>query len=392
MIFGHHSDFFAERGATATAREINQQGDCWRKVPQLLDDLSEKQLEAITAALRNPEASIVFSGAGTSGYVGDIVAPAISKIAAAHCLSRHSTDIVSNPAACLPRGNTGLLFAFARSGNSPESIDSLTKMDAVAPRVIPVSVTCNPNGALAKMAQEGVGIACMMPPETHDESFVMTSSFSTMTVFTDALCRRALGQAIDDMEALAEQSARINAQFYQNPACQAVATAERVIYLGSNSLWGAAREAALKILEMTAGAIPTMAETSLGFRHGPKSLVSDKTAVVIFASSDAYTQQYDRDMAMEIAEDGKAETVLVIGTDAFFTRYPELANHPRVSAERFDAALDKHNDASLAVLHVNYGQLIGLKASLNLGISPDNPSPDGLVNRVVQGVTIHEYK
>lgn len=388
MPLGHTTEYFAEHKATATAREIAQQGDMWRQVPALLAKLSPEHLATIKAALADRQASIVFSGAGTSGYVGDILAPAVAKYSPAHSLSRHSTDLVADPAGCLPKNAKGLLFAFARSGNSPESVDSLVKTAAVAPNVVPVTVTCNPKGQLAQ-AQDV--IACLMPELTHDESFVMTSSFSTMTVFTAALCRHALGLPIDEVEPLAQQSHTINEHFYTSEICSAIAGAGRVIYLGSSSLWGSARESALKILEMTAGKIPTMAETSLGFRHGPKSLVNSETAVVIFASNDAYTQQFDRDIALELAEDGKAKMVLVSGTTAFFNRYPELAQHANITTYAFDSALDKHHDETLAVLHVNIGQHIGLKASLNNHISPDNPSPDGSVNRVVKGVTLYPY-
>ena len=36
MSFGQDPSYFAARGATATAREIAQQGDCWRQIPTLL--------------------------------------------------------------------------------------------------------------------------------------------------------------------------------------------------------------------------------------------------------------------------------------------------------------------------------------------------------------------
>ena len=34
-------------------------------------------------------------------------------------------------------------------------------------------------------------------------------------------------------------------------------------------------------------------------------------------------------------------------------------------------------------------QLLGYHLSRGLGLNPDNPSPDGVITRVVQGVTIH---
>jgi len=54
--------------------------------------------------------------------------------------------------------------------------------------------------------------------------------------------------------------------------------------------------------------------------------------------------------------------------------------------ERFAAAA-----AALAPLYVQYAQLSGLRCALDAGISPDNPSPDGSVNRVVKGVTDYPY-
>ena len=34
-------------------------------------------------------------------------------------------------------------------------------------------------------------------------------------------------------------------------------------------------------------------------------------------------------------------------------------------------------------------QLLGYYLSLSIGLNPDNPSPNGVINRVVQGVKIH---
>ena len=141
---------------------------------------------------------------------------------------------------------------------------------------------------------------------------------------------------------------------------------------------------------MTAGKIPTMAETTLGFRHGPKSLINGETAVCFFVSGDPYTQQYDRDMALEVLGDGNAAQVLIFAPAAFLTRYPELAAS-RAHVIAFDAALDGEDDAALAPLYVQYAQLSGLRCALDAGISPDNPSPDGSVNRVVKGVTDYPY-
>ena len=122
----------------------------------------------------------------------------------------------------------------------------------------------------------------------------------------------------------------------------------RVIYLGSGPLAGLAREVQLKILELTAGKIATIYDSSMGFRHGPKSFVDARSLAFVFVSNDAYTRQYD-------------------------------------FAEEFSSV----PDAYLALPYAIFGQTIGLLSSVKVGNKPDTPSPSGTVNRVVKGVTIH---
>ncbi len=68
---------------------------------------------------------------------------------------------------------------------------------------------------------------------------------------------------------------------------------KRIVYLGSGGLQGAARESALKVLELTAGKLAAFYDSPAGFRHGPKSLVDNETLVVVMVSSHPYTRQYD---------------------------------------------------------------------------------------------------
>ena len=55
----------------------------------------------------------------------------------------------------------------------------------------------------------------------------------------------------------------------------------------------AARECALKMLEMTAGRVSTMCESYLGVRHGPMSYIHKDTLVVCFLSSDPMLRAYE---------------------------------------------------------------------------------------------------
>jgi tagatose-6-phosphate ketose/aldose isomerase len=159
---------------------------------------------------------------------------------------------------------------------------------------------------------------------------------------------------------------------------------DRIIYLGSGSLEGLAREAQLKILELTAGKIVTAYDSPLGFRHGPKSFVNEKSLVFVFVSNHPYTRKYDLDILKEIQQDNIASYICAIGVDG------EINYDGNTFSFGSDAGFIP--DAYLALPFVMIGQTVSLLASIKVGNTPDTPSPTGTVNRVVKGVTIYEYQ
>ncbi|MPN54986.1 hypothetical protein SDC9_202665 [bioreactor metagenome] len=48
------------------------------------------------------------------------------------------------------------------------------------------------------------------------------------------------------------------------------------------------------------------------------------------------------------------------------------------------------NEALLPLQQIIFGQILSFLKSKELGITPDNPCPTGEVNRVVQGVILHD--
>ncbi len=89
---------------------------------------------------------------------------------------------------------------------------------------------------------------------------------------------------------------------------------ERVVYLGSGPLQHLAREAALKLGELTNGTVTTCFDSPLGFRHGPKTFVNDRTLVVVFVSNDPLTRKYDHDLLDELRRDGRAARIIEVTT------------------------------------------------------------------------------
>jgi tagatose-6-phosphate ketose/aldose isomerase len=69
---------------------------------------------------------------------------------------------------------------------------------------------------------------------------------------------------------------------------------------------------------------------------------------------------------------------------------------PAESKGLFDAVIPaiapRANDALRTPYEIVGPQLLGYHLSLRIGLNPDNPSPDGVINRVVRGVRIHKAR
>lgn len=370
-----------EHGAEHTAREIFQQPELWREVGKTVASRRAETESFLNTLLELPDLRIVLTGAGTSAFAGEILAPALGRQLGRRVDAVATTDIVSNPREAFAEDRPTLLVSFARSGDSPESVAATELADQCLTEVHHLVVTCNPAGELFRRHSGTVGsLVLLMPEGANDEGFAMTSSFTCMTLAT---WLTLAGTAADDGLAERLAGAAEHALTTQGGVARALAERgyDRVVYLGSGSLAGLARESALKLLELSAGQVVSYFDSALGFRHGPKAVLDGRTLALVYLSNDEYTRKYDLDIADELRRALGKENVLAIGAGTT----GGLIDLDMLQIE----GLDNIGDAALAVPLVVFAQLIGLHFSLALGRTPDNPFPSGDVNRVVKGVTIH---
>ena len=373
------------RGAAHTAREIAQQPEVWRAVHALVVSRREALDAFLQPLLARPDLRIVLTGAGSSAFIGQCLAPALLQQLGARPGIRveaiATTDIVSNPAQCLQPGVPTLLVSFARSGNSPESLAAVDLADATVDECHHLAVTCAAEGTLARrLGAHARAQVLLLPDETHDRAFAMTSSFTGMLL----AAAWAFGLPLPTPQALGDAATRLLASEADRLVALSEQPFERVVVLGSNGLKGLAHEAALKILELTDGRLVALADSPLGFRHGPKTVLNERTLVLILMSNDSYTCRYDQDLLRELRRQGRGR-VVALSTAA-------LNGTDTLSED--DVLLDlpaNVPDLALAPVALVFGQCLALLASLKLGITPDNPSASGTVTRVVSGVTIHPH-
>ena len=358
-----------------TRREILQQPGTLRATQALLMSRRAEIEAFLTPLLAKPDLRILLAGAGTSAFIGGCLAATLSRITGRCFEAVPTTDIVSAPELYLAPDSPTLLVSFGRSGSSPESVAAVDLADSSVAEIHHLIITCNADGALAKRAGDGTFVL-VLPEATHDRGFAMTSSFSAMM-----LSALAVFSGIESLNARVEPIARSIQELLATAEPRLAALARRhftrVVYLGSGPLQALAREAALKLLELTDGDLVTMFESTLGFRHGPKTIVNGDTLILVFVSNDPLTRAYDRDLIEELRADSIAGAVVAVSAQGDVGETIEVHG------------LETASDNDLLFPYIVAAQLFAYHASLECGLTPDSPNKTGVVSRVVQGVRIH---
>ena len=366
-LLSYNTEFLKSQNGYWTAREICQQPRIWREAAAHIEENSASINAWLTPLLKQKNMRIILTGAGTSAYVGEAIAPHLSQQTGRLIEAISTTDIVSNASQYLIKDIPTLLVSYGRSGNSPESVAAVDLANQVIDNCYHLVITCNPEGSLALSSKNKNNVfSVLMPEGTLDQSFAMTSSFTSMLVSTLAI--------FSPQQAQLERAVQWAESFLENGIetlqAHTLQPTKRLVFLESGGLQGIAREAALKVLELTSGQILSYCESPLGFRHGPKSLMNADTEVVLLCSSDKYTKSYDQDLLNEIQRDNQALAITVLNNE-FFGQTTEL------------------DDVWASLPYILYCQVLSFFKSMQANITPDNPCPTGEVNRVVQGVTIY---
>lgn len=371
-----------------TAKEIIQQPDTWR---ESVKNLIKNKIEIksfIDSFLSKKEFRIILTGAGTSAFAGEVCEPYLTSLLNKRVEAIATTDLVASPKSYFIKDIPTLLVSFARSGNSPESVHAVNLASQLVDDLYQIVITCNENGKLAKnTVNDEKSLLLLMPPQTNDLGFAMTSSFTTMVLNAMAVFNiNNIENFSSDVDKLSNS---VN-DFIENNIEKVTSLAnedfERIVYLGSSTSKGIARESALKVLELTAGKVNASYDTPLGFRHGPKSVVDDETVSVIYISNDEYTRKYDLDLAKEMLAHKKNDKVVIVGDNI----EEDILNKADYVFNVENINYNVENKVLLPLQQIIFGQMLSFLKSVNLGITPDNPCPTGEVNRVVQGVILHE--
>ncbi len=363
-------------------REVAQQPRLWMKVYAVVLAAKERISGFLDAHLK-ADSEVVFTGAGSSFFVGEMVAGYFQEKTGYSTKAVSTTELVTYPAHYISKNKPAVLVSFARSGNSPESVAAAKIAQETNPDMAHLIVTCNKEGELAKCERLENRFVILLPDEANDKALAMTSSVTSMVLVVLLLANlhnlESQGKQVEVLASLVDQVLKK----YGNQLAEiASKDFERAVFLGSGPFYGLAHEAHLKVQEMTDGQLICKFDSFLGFRHGPKAVVNDKTLMVYFHSPKVQVRRYEDDLVRSInKEQNPAFTLGICDTCD--------------SDENYDGVMvisNRDTDLEEAYYMLAYlvpVQLLSIFKSIEYGLNPDAPSKSGAIHRVVQGVKIY---
>ena len=376
----------AQRGIAYTPQEIAQQPQSWETTfTQLRQRESEIRKFLRSSGIGDPASTkptVFLVGAGTSDFIGHSLHHLLRQHWRCEVVPVASTTLLTAFEESLLPDREYLWVSFSRSGESPEGVQVIERALDQCPNVRHLVVFCNADGQMLRAIQgRSNSFAIVLDDVVNDRGLAMTSSFTNMVLTGQFL---AHAWSVDKYEPICRAMVRVASALLPVAADMAKKLArggyERACFVGSAALTGAAMESALKLLELTAGRVQTMWQSTLALRHGPMAALNEETLFVSMISSDPRRQKYELDLLREVAGKQLARTVTAI-TPGPIDEVQHVADHVLALDQTADVP-----DLYRPVLDVIFGQLLGLFTSLEVGLKPDTPSPKGVISRVVQNI------
>jgi glucosamine--fructose-6-phosphate aminotransferase (isomerizing) len=227
---------------------------------------------------------VVVIGCGSTHYLAQVAASALPRWTGIPARAFPSSEVWLFPDT-IPRDRS-LLLAVSRSGTTTETLRALERFREVGGGPV-LTITCHPESPLAQQAD--FTLAAL---HAQEQSVAQTRSFSSMLLLTQALTAtivqneamldhlgRLPGILNDVTDRIGDLPRRLGGDL----------TIDRIFFLGAGPLYGLANEAMLKTKEMSLSYAE--AYHPLEFRHGPMSMVNERTLVVGLLSDSGQQEQ-----------------------------------------------------------------------------------------------------
>jgi glutamine---fructose-6-phosphate transaminase (isomerizing) len=336
-----------------TLAEILSQPEVWRACSRGLGEDAAFQSVCSRARTRKPW---LFIGCGTSFYLAEAAAACWTLLTGSAARALPASELLLFPQLARLDDRDLQAVVISRSGKTSEAVRAADLL-ARKYKVPTLGITCARESELAKACELIISL-----PEADEKSLVMTRSFSSMFLLLLQLAAEAAGARIFP-SALDQVSAALGSTIRPwNDRVESFVLKHSFadyIYLAQGPFFPVAREAALKITEMSCSYAQTY--HTLEFRHGPKSIVAPQTCITFFLSESA--MEAESEVLLEMKELGG--TIITI------------CNHANESVRRSSDLLFELDapvpEPFLIVPYIVPAQLLGYHTGIKKGFNPDEP-------------------
>ncbi len=342
-----------EHAKSHTWNEIQSQGSVWQTV---LEELSASKTFTETVRSGAKSREWLFIGCGTSYYLAEVAAISWTLITGQAARAIPASEVQLFPKLVQAAGGGLEAVVISRSGRTSEAVRA-AKILRNELKIDTVGITCASSSEL-----EAACDACIVLRAADEQSTVMTRSFTSMLMTLQVLAAKRAGNSgfVEELRAMAEAfSPRISGIAEQMEAFVAKHSFEDYVFLGQGPFHGIAREAALKVMEMSCSYSQFF--HALEFRHGPKAIVNPGTCLTFFLSDTA--QEAETEVLEEMRELGGVIIAVCNSATAEIRHAAHLVIELNASS----------NELARLTASIVPCQLFGYFSGLAKGLNPDSP-------------------
>ncbi|WMT92660.1 SIS domain-containing protein [Pelagibacterium sp. H642] len=276
---------------------------------------------------------LVFVGCGTSYYLARTLAAA-ANIGGRPAIAVPGAEWTRFANAYLASNDGAVVIGLSRSGTTTETVAAISASRERGLKT--VAISCEAGSTILQAAEEAVYL-----PTDPREGIVMSVSASLMLLAG----LRMVGVSITEDDITLAQSWLVAL----DAAIPIIEGRSHFVFLGAGALYGIACEGALKLMEMSLH--PAQAFHPMEYRHGPISLIDERSLVVML-----YSAQTQGDEAPLVAElQAKGAQVIGFGGPG-------------------DLSIGQAADGPAAALRVLPAlQLLGEKVAISQNINTETP-------------------
>jgi glutamine---fructose-6-phosphate transaminase (isomerizing) len=325
-----------------TLSEIHSQPAAWQEAL----DVTRAEASALKKLANGNYDQVVFTGCGSTYYLSLAASALYQELTGRSARAVSGGELLLNPQIVFTEGRI-LLVAVSRSGATTETLRGVEQFQVDGRGE--VIVITNYDSPLASRGDVSIVI-----PAGQEKSVAQTRSFASMYIAVTAFAAIAAGREdmLDAMEKLPEIGVGLMSQYeaFAKEVGENI-NVDRFYFLGSGARYGLACEINLKMKEMTL----TDSEPFhfLEFRHGPMSMVNERTMVVGMVSEK--NTRHEIDVLNEMRALGGTTLILAEsgGDVCLKSGIPEAVR---------------------GVLYLPVLQLVAFFRSLAKGLNPDHPT------------------